>query len=591
MQCIQCIDQSCCEDIQPDIMFPATMATGTPPFRAEKDSADLAAWHAGSFEEYVATSIRSIFPRQYAWVMRADADMERLVLVASTHTFHPHRRARPVSIAIGEGASGLAYLTGTAVVVPNYEKWPHHLPVPADVRSVAAYPLLGDDGQPVGIVACCSAQPRVPATICRVLDIYAQRLSLTMARTRFQDVLECERIKWSHQKRELQAELNAARGSLSRLDQMDAAWRYTAGVVHDIRHLCMHIECRMERLRAKPDPETVDVETTYALKVIADIRGIVRQIVSLRGDTSTERVAAGCDLAAAVRDSLQVLHAGIPCHITLDCRIADSPVHVALAPSQASQILMNLVTNAADAVGSRPGQIAVTVDIDDTGRNAVLSVADSGPGIPPEKRHQVMDYYYTTKSTGTGLGLAVIDRLVRESQGTLAIGESAFGGAKITVRLPLIAPLEVEAPETILDAADVPEPNASHSMRVLYVDDDKLLASLFAEVLETNGCDVTALSDARAALDAIVGGGYDLVITDQCMPGIKGIELLSHLRERDCTTAAMLLTGYANNELLKQAEDLHVEVRLKPCSPIAIAKDAVRTMQEREKPHLNQPEV
>ncbi len=163
-----------------------------------------------------------------------------------------------------------------------------------------------------------------------------------------------------------------------------------------------------------------------------------------------------CDLAAEIESTARFVRAkaaraGVTLH--LDAR----PVIVPARSNEIRQILINLVENAIDAVGSvsrRNVLVASALE----GCEAVLRVEDSGPGISPEARDRIFESFYTTKESGTGLGLAIVRRIAKGLGGTVEVGSSnALGGAAFVVRLPAChEPLEVAPEEPSLEVRLVP---------------------------------------------------------------------------------------------------------------------------------------
>jgi CheY-like chemotaxis protein/anti-sigma regulatory factor (Ser/Thr protein kinase) len=191
------------------------------------------------------------------------------------------------------------------------------------------------------------------------------------------------------------------------------------------------------------------------------------------------------------------------------------------------QIFVNLVLNAADALpshGVERNRITIRSHLD--GAQAVVQIADNGPGVPAELRDRVFDPFFTTKPVGegTGLGLFVTRNLVEALGGTVGLAEAPGGGALFTIQLPTVVPA----------VAPAPLPAAAHRLarraRVLIIDDEPQLGQLFRKTLLPEH-DVDVFTSGRAALAHLLGGAdYDLVLCDLMMADFSGVAVFEEVR-------------------------------------------------------------
>ncbi len=219
---------------------------------------------------------------------------------------------------------------------------------------------------------------------------------------------------------------------LARLQRVEMMGVMTAGVAHDLNNYLMVARLELEAFR-DGEIDTLDAASSVVEKSIA----VVQQLLTLgrkqEGNTSS------MNLSERVRGSLQLLRPAIPRCINVATRL-DPPMHVMADAVQVEQAIANLVLNARDAIAG-VGRIDVELDTitldDDPGRRfARLAVRDSGQGIAPEQRERIFEPLYTTKSNGTGLGLAVVAR-VAEQHGGLVTCESTVGvGSTFCLLLP-----------------------------------------------------------------------------------------------------------------------------------------------------------
>jgi CheY-like chemotaxis protein len=226
---------------------------------------------------------------------------------------------------------------------------------------------------------------------------------------------------------------------------------------------------------------------------------------------------------------------------------------------QLQQVLLNLGINARDAIGSS-GRIRFGVRRETVASHLCAScgqsfsgsflrvwVADSGPGIPPQFRERIFEPFFSTKAPGqgTGMGLATVHRIVHEHGGHLLV--ESGGGTRFDVLLPA----DAAAVAAVLPAAVAARPVAQSAPlrgRVLLVDDEESVLGFMRELLQSWGLDVTAVRQARAALGLLAadGAGISLLITDQTMPELSGVDLAHAAQSLRPDLPVLLYSGHAD---------------------------------------------
>ena len=244
------------------------------------------------------------------------------------------------------------------------------------------------------------------------------------------------------------------------------------------------------------------------------------------------------DLGDLVRE-LRLSESILPSTIEIRCDLSE-PCTVMADPAQIHQVVMNLCSNAAHAMEKSGGVIEVSlvrVPAEEAaaasgqdivpGSYAKLSVRDTGHGISPEVMEHIFDPYFTTKEMGrgTGLGLAVAHGVVKSHGGSITCSSVSGGATTFDVFLPAIASRGDGAP------AGKPDHVPTGTERILFVDDDPVLAALAAEILGELGYRAVAKTSSTEALSLFSKdpAGFDLVITDMTMPGMTGDMLASEL--------------------------------------------------------------
>jgi CheY-like chemotaxis protein len=211
--------------------------------------------------------------------------------------------------------------------------------------------------------------------------------------------------------------------------------------------------------------------------------------------------------------------------------------------SRLGQVFLNLLVNAAHAIpegNSDTNTIRVTTSVE-AGR-VVVSVADSGSGIPPEVQERLFTPFFTTKEpgVGTGLGLSICHQIVTALQGDISFESEIGKGSVFRVSLPAErAPAQAQAPaEPVLVPTAAVAPRQA---RVLVVDDDKCLLDAITIVLRRDH-DVTAVGSAQSALELLAGGEvFDVILCDLMMPQMTGMEFHAELLRRDPVHAARMV--------------------------------------------------
>ena len=228
-------------------------------------------------------------------------------------------------------------------------------------------------------------------------------------------------------------------------------------------------------------------------------------------------------------------------------------------PVQAEQVLTNLVLNARDALGG-PGRIEVGVR--DThveaavcagcrapvdGDYVELSVADDGPGIDPATAERIFEPFFTTKETGkgTGMGLAIVHGIVHEHGGHVVLESAKGRGARFRVLLPTATPESVPPAPAPADACAVGAAATTLPGHVLVVDDEESVAHFMRELLESWGVRAQCVLSGEAALALVEAepARFDLVVTDQAMPRMSGLDLVRRLRDVRADLPVIVHTG------------------------------------------------
>jgi CheY-like chemotaxis protein len=283
-----------------------------------------------------------------------------------------------------------------------------------------------------------------------------------------------------------------------------------------------------------------------AKKVIAQIRSL-----SVSGATAK----TGCLLHNIIEEALHLAEATLSREITIVRKMNWKTAYVLADPTRLHQMILNLLTNAIQAIDDSPGEIAISLKKTElaayalphpelpAGMYAQLTIRDSGRGILPEHLGRIFEPFFSTRKAagGTGLGLTATYGIVRQCGGAITVESEVGRGSVFSVYLPSTPPTAVDKGKR----AHTP-PRKKRNASILLVDDDELVTRSFRMLLEGYGYDIDAHDDPREALAAFCRNPhkYDLAVVDMVMPGMTGMELAQRLKSHGTEIKIMICTGY-----------------------------------------------
>jgi PAS domain S-box-containing protein len=252
----------------------------------------------------------------------------------------------------------------------------------------------------------------------------------------------------------------------------------------------------------------------------------------------------------------------VPKKILLTFELDEQLPFIEADRGQVQQIFMNLVLNAAEAIGSSPGTIRVKTGVRDVasdfigqhmecqplspGRYVYLEVGDTGCGMDDGTKARIFDPFFSTKFTGRGLGLAAVSGIVRAHNGGIAVTTAPGAGSCFTVLFP------VDDPGKLRHAAKIRSTSTQGAGTVLVVDDEALVRDMARQALERHGYNVLVADSGPAAIDVFKRhpGDIALVVLDLSMPGLSGEETLPELRKIRPDVGVIISSGYSESEAM-----------------------------------------
>jgi len=337
-----------------------------------------------------------------------------------------------------------------------------------------------------------------------------------------------ERIRSQKEQEKLQSQLIQAQ-------KMEAIGTLAGGIAHDFNNILTGImgytELYKDVVRDRPQ---IHHSMEQVLKAAHRAKDLVMQILTFSRKTDREKVPVL--LIPIVKEVVKFMRASMPATIEIKQRIETSSDRILADPTQMHQVLMNLCTNAGQAmkgtggileIGLREAMIDVASIIQypdfKLGRHLELSVRDTGHGIAPENLGRIFEPYFTTrqKGEGTGLGLAVVHGIVKDHGGEIRVDSEPGQGALFTIYLPLME----DQPED--DHQQEEAILSGKGETILFVDDEKMVVELSREVMETLGYSVVTETDPLRAVETFRENpsAFDLVMTDKTMPHLTGFDV------------------------------------------------------------------
>ena len=341
---------------------------------------------------------------------------------------------------------------------------------------------------------------------------------------------------------------------LMQAEKIESVGRLAGGIAHDFNNLLTAILGYTELLlssRGEGDPERHDLEEIQkagqrAAALTQQLLAFSRKQVLMPKEVDLNQTVAGLQsmLARLIRAD-----------ITLSCSLAAAPAIVRIDPTQIEQAILNLVLNARDAMPSggairlevslvRRSQVDAPPDLGwHAGDLVRLRVVDDGVGISPEARAHLFEPFYTTKDVGkgTGLGLASVYGIVRQSNGFITVESAPGAGTVFTMHFPIALPADVREPPR----------GGAHPGRgretVLLVEDEDSVRVIISAALRRQGYDVVEAPDARVACEIFAQrSDIDLLLTDVVMPDMNGPALAQRLIGLRPELRVLLISSYAD---------------------------------------------
>lgn len=369
---------------------------------------------------------------------------------------------------------------------------------------------------------------------------------------------------------------------LYQAQKMEAIGQLTGGIAHDFNNILATIMGFANLARKRHEDLPKEKLASYLDNILAAgerARDMVAQMLTFSRAQPSDNAPA-TDLVPLAKEVSRMLKSVLPSSIHQSLTIAESGIPVRIDPVKFHQVLMNLCVNARDAMdGEGRLEIGLRILADDelpkllsgdghAARWVELSVADTGCGIEEATRSRVFDPFFTTKpvGAGSGMGLSVVHGIVTSAGGVVSLDSTPGHGSRFRVLLPAADRVEVHLDEK----PTTPARDGNRTSHILVIDDEPALVDYLRDLLELEGYRVSACSDSRTAWSTLqkTAAQIDLLITDQTMPDISGVELTRRMRSEQIDIPVIICTGLSVSSVQEEINgDERVRLLAKPVEP------------------------
>ncbi|MEM7362433.1 MAG: PAS domain S-box protein [Pseudomonadota bacterium] len=313
------------------------------------------------------------------------------------------------------------------------------------------------------------------------------------------------------------SERRAAAHRIAEADRLKTIGTLAGGIAHDLNNLLTPVLGYADVISQHPDDAS---DAIIGIQTAAErAQELIAQI--LRFSSESGQQAGSISLVRATKTALQFVQGSLPARVRVETRFEIDRDWVTGVEARVQLLIMNLMTNAGDAMGEDGGVLTVALEPADDDDRVKLIVSDTGSGMSDSVQERIFNPFFTTKAadSGTGLGLVMVKEAVDELGGDITVTSTPFRGSTFTVTLPLGEPIRVSAKQDVVAQ--------ENTYRILVVDDDPAVLSVCTMMLERLGHEVFCFESTEDAREC--DQSYDLLITDYHINGVSGLDFVETL--------------------------------------------------------------
>jgi PAS domain S-box-containing protein len=423
-----------------------------------------------------------------------------------------------------------------------------------NVGAVIAVPFFGTRSTLCGVIAYVHQEPeRFDTRTARVIELIGRYLA-----TALENAHLFEQTRAALQERQrIENERLALERKMLEAQKLESLGVLAGGIAHDFNNLLVSMLGNAGLALMEVAPESRARQYVEQIQVAAQrAADLTRQMLAYSG--RGRFIVQSLSLNDVIEEMVRLLRVSISKQATLQLNLAPNLPLIAADATQLRQVVMNLITNASDALNERAGTITVSTgavllegtDIPHVqpagaltpGEYVFLEVADSGSGMDAETAERIFEPFFTTKFTGRGLGLAAVLGIMRGHRGAIQV--NSVVGEGTTFRLLFPPP---KAGPTLAPSFTTGE-RLARQARILVVDDDAIVREIIAEMLTRFGYEIQTAENGARALELMQERGFDCLMLDLTMPGMSSEEILAQLRRISPTLRVILMSGYTEQD-------------------------------------------
>lgn len=358
--------------------------------------------------------------------------------------------------------------------------------------------------------------------------------------------------------------------ALQQAQKMESLVVLAGGVAHDFNNLLVAMLGHTSNaLRQLPAESPAKASIQKAVQATERAAALTRQLLAYSGRGHFEKQTL--DINQLLQENLHLLSVAVPKQVLLSPMLDESIPLIAADPAQMQQVVMNLILNAAEAIGEGPGVVHLCTEattltavalsqwhvpciIPEPGAYVLLEVADTGAGIAPEALERIFEPFFTTKFTGRGLGLSAVLGIVRGHRGGIRVQSQLGKGTTFQLYFPVST---APAPLAPITQATSPAIEPSQGGKILVIDDEVHVREAVNDILELDGYEVLSAASGQEgiALYQKEKERIQLVLLDLSMPGMDGMATFQELQALNPQIRVLLSSGYSEQEATEQFMD------------------------------------
>jgi len=352
-------------------------------------------------------------------------------------------------------------------------------------------------------------------------------------------------------------DLKRTHGELLAAQKLESLGVLAGGIAHDFNNLLGSIAANSELVLSELSGSSPAYDEVESIRNVAGRAAeIVSQMMAYAGQEDT--VFEPVDLPGLIKEMLELLKVSISKRATLNVALPEKLPAIRANAAQLRQVVLNLITNASEALGEQEGVISIAatqVQSDPSGSAPNLprgdyirlEISDSGCGMTEEVQFKIFDPFFTTKFSGRGMGLAAVKGIVRSHDGAINVVSAPRQGSRFEILLPCSSESAREGHD---EAASAAGEAANFTGTILVVEDEDALRIAVSKILKRKGLTVIQAANGKTAIDLFRAGSaeIDVVLLDLTLPGMSGREVLTELRRVKPNVKVIITSAYSQEQ-------------------------------------------